>query len=154
MTPTNEQRLPKCHWLKMTPGRPEQMHRCFLCVTDECPFQDHLPSKTILLSEWTMSPGRPEWMWRGLPCATDECPFQNHLLSKTIKSIGWAPSPGRPEQMCRHFPVLLLNTLSKTIFQVKLSYQLYGLCLLGMLNRCAEASLYQWWISFTRPSSE
>ena len=52
--------------------------------------------------------------------------------------------PGRPKQMCKGFPSMM-NGLFKTIFQVKISYRLDQLLLLGDLNNqsvCVSLSLY------------
>ena len=54
-----------------------------------------------------------------------------------------ALSPGRPQWMCRGFPVLAMNTLYKTIFEVTLSYQLNDLSPLGGLNEEALNSLFK-----------
>ena len=91
---------------------------------------------------------------------TDKLPLQDHLLSATVLTHRVLPpnryyDSWRPEQWAKAFPVLPTNALFKTIFWVKLLYQMDELCLPGDLNNeCAEHRLSQchWCMVFSRPS--
>ena len=105
----------------------------------------HFKTSTPTLG--ALPPRRPEqWMCRVFPCVTNKWPCQDHFLNKNIISTLWAQFPGRSEQwMCRAecSSVSLTNGIFKTIFQVKVSYKLNHICLLGDLNNeCAESPIY------------
>ena len=64
-------------------------------------FQDHLSSKTIILTQWALSP-QATWTInmcsRVFPGGTEKWYFHNHLPSKFTASTQWALPPRRPEQ--------------------------------------------------------
>ena len=99
---------------------PEWICRCF----PVCPLQDHLIINTFLSTWWALSPKRLEWMYRGFPVS-----LMNTLHKTNVQTYGigsTALSPGKAEQWtCRGFP---------SVTDMKL-------CLLGDLNKCAEAYL-------------
>ena len=65
------------HHLKnlLCSSRPEQwIYRVFPSVTNEWPFQNHLPSKTFISPRWPLSLGWPEkWMQRAKPSQYHWC---------------------------------------------------------------------------------
>ena len=62
-------------WWSLSPGRPEKWTcRDFHTVSDEWPFQYHLPSRALLT--WALSLWQPEqWICRVFTSITDEWPF-------------------------------------------------------------------------------
>ena len=97
--------LPHCHWWMTFPNKniistrssvsldngsnlsprwlEQWMCRGFPTVTSEWPFQDHLPSKTIVTTWKLCLPGILKKVCTGFPSGTYEWPFQDHLPSKT-----------------------------------------------------------------------
>ena len=108
------------------------------CVSDKCPWQNHLLSKPIILTQWALSVGRPEWICRGFPVS---------MLNAFYKTIFWVSllywldelSPGSAAQTSRGFPFSVMNVLYETIFWVTLSYQCNKLYLSGDLEMYVEA---------------
>ena len=123
----------------LSPGRPEWTWRGFLMSVMNCLY------KTIFQAcnkNLTSSVSRETRTNMQSFCVSDECALQDHHLGKPIILTQCALSPGRPEWTCRGFPVLVMNTHYKNIFQISLSYQLNELCLHRDLNNeCEEASL-------------
>ena len=94
------------------------------CVSDKCPLQNHLQNKPIISTWRALLPrGLEKWMCRGFPCVTNEWPFQDFHLSKSISSRLCLQGNLNNEHE-QSSPVSLRNSLLKTIFWVKLSYQL------------------------------
>ena len=114
------------YWLEaLSPSRLEfWMSRDFPSVTDKWPFQDHLLSKTMVSTQWTLSPGRPKInMHSSLPQCHHYVAFLKTSSEYNYTSTWWALSSRRPEQWtCQASPVLLMKSLSKNIFQVRLTY--------------------------------
>ena len=101
------------YWLELSClGDLNRMQR-LPCGSGECPLQDHLPSKPIILTQWTISPGRPEqWMCRGFPSVTDKWPFQDYLPINTVISAWWTLPPRiHKHWMCRD---VLVSVMSAT----------------------------------------
>ena len=65
-----------------------------LCARYECPWQEHLATKSIIMTWPALSPKKPEkWTCRGFPSVTDVQHFQDQLPTKTIifpqSSVPW-----------------------------------------------------------------
>ena len=145
----------------LSPWRTEQ----WTCTAEFSPMSlTNFHFKTILwvnLSYWlrALTCRRCEqWMYTAVfPSITDEWPFQDHLPSITTVLSRRPLCPVRPDiLMCRPVFSSVTNDYPfKTIFKVKLSYQLDELSLMGVQsNECTEQSLPQchWWMAFSRPS--
>ena len=93
------------------------------CISDECPLQEHLPSKTTVSNWWVLSPGRPEWMNRTFPVS--------NVINVLYKEIFWVRllcwlefclQRNLSNEYAEATSVSLINGLFKTIFCLKLSY--------------------------------
>ena len=82
----NIKRLPQCHWLEaLSLSRVTWMNMLRLpCIINEFPLQDHLPSNTIMLTQWVQFPETPEQMCRGFPSVNNKWPFQDHLSGTSL----------------------------------------------------------------------
>ena len=113
------------------------MQSCFPSVSDKCLSQDALLSTTLLtcielcLPADTLSSWIHKQTCKGLLNVTDKEPFHDHISSTTLLThwvqstlLANSLSPRRPEQWMYRavFPVSLMKSLFKTIFQVKLSW--------------------------------
>ena len=79
------------------------------------------------------------------------------LLVTLLYKLDMLSLLGDLNEHAKAFPVLLMKSLFKTIFQVKLPHQLDEHCLPGDLeNECADYCLpqYHQWMSFSRPLSK
>ena len=120
--------------------------------------QDHLWS-TALLTRWTESPSRCCLLTDLNICAVQVHWWTPFSRSSSVPMVlTQAVSPGRPEWMCRGSPASdecpLQDSLLRTTLFTHSVLSSSRWCILRDLNKCADDSLSQWWMPFTRPSSK